>query len=76
MGPGSVLWDLAASHGTWQRPVAPGTALWNRFLSIVDTFIRLIPFESLTENDATAGAHMDRHVRELFYWLKHPFYMK
>ena len=73
-----VHWDLAvscgtfaASCGTWPRPLGPG---WHRpveqVLLFVDICIQSIPLESLMENDATGGAHMDRPTRELFYGLK------
>ena len=74
VAPSTVLWHVAPSCGTWHRPVAHGTGvLWNKFLYMLHTFIRSIPFESLTENDATGGSHMDRPKRKVFHLQKHRF---
>ena len=64
--------SAAPSCGTWHRPVEQVfvTAVF------VHAFIRSFAFESLTKNDATGGAHMDRPDMELFYGLKHVFYGK
>ena len=46
--------------------------LGKRFV-VFGTFIKADGFGSLTENDATGGAHLFRPTTDLFYWLKHSF---
>ena len=41
-------------------------ALFDTIFVVFDTFIRPDLFGSLTENDATGGADMDRPTRDLF----------
>ena len=45
VAPGSDLWDLAASCGTWQRSVGRGSVLWDLAASCgtgVCTFLRFL----------------------------------
>ena len=45
-------------------------------LSISDTSVRTIPFESLTKNDAMGGAHLFRPTTDFVYGLKRRFWRK
>jgi len=41
--------------------------------NVFGTFIRSNPFESLTKNDATGGAHLFRPTTDFCYGIKHRF---
>ena len=43
---------------------------------VLDTFIRSDPLESLTENDATGGAHLFRPTTDFVYGVKGRFWRK
>ena len=42
---------------------------WHTFFMIFDTFIKVDPFGSSTEKDATGGAHLFGPTADLCYWV-------